>query len=80
MARGGIGRIPLRREASVAPTLSFGTGGAIGTDGGFAAADVPTASGDTPGVDAPPDVPVGGNGGTGGTIATGGRPSSGGER
>jgi formylglycine-generating enzyme len=55
------------------------TGGAIGTDGGQATADARTEVGDTPGTDTPPDVPVGGSGGNGGTTATGGITASGGK-
>jgi len=46
--------------------------GAIGMDGGTAAADVTIQTGAVPGTDSPPDVPVGGSGGTGGTSAAGG--------
>jgi len=51
---------------------SSATGGAIGTDAGTAAADVSTQLRDAPGTDSPPDVSVGGSGGTAGTTATGG--------
>jgi len=57
-----------------------GMGGAMGTDVGVATVDLGIAL-DTPGVDAPPDVPVGGSGGTGGTggaTASGGKTSAGG--
>ena len=54
-------------------------GGAMGTDAGPIAFDARSEVWDTPGVDAPPDVPVGGSGGTGGTTATGGITASGGK-
>jgi formylglycine-generating enzyme required for sulfatase activity len=52
-----------------------GAGGVIGTDGGAAAVDVQTQAEDALGADSPPDVPVGGSGGTGGTTATAGMTS-----
>jgi len=58
--------------------VPLGTGGAIGTDASTASADARTPTGDAPGTDSPPDVPVGGSGGTGGTATTGGGVATGG--